>query len=148
MKIEIDQSIRIEEPGDTYLAFANGKCFTICIPFPVKQACFTMLYDRRKTRRQAKLLLFAACLYILLKPYLSSISTIVIDNEYDGHGFDIRGFLYEYIRRDGYNFPIKHISIASIGKKSRAHEYAWGAQAGKKAIDKRISFEELHEVLA
>jgi hypothetical protein len=95
--VEVDQSNMIEEPGDTYLAFSDGISWTIKVPFKVKQAGFEALRARRKTKKVAKLMLFAACVSLLIEDHLGQLQRITIDNEYAGRGDDVKAFLLRYI---------------------------------------------------
>lgn len=148
MKMEIDQSIKIEDSGDTYLAFSNGTSYSICIPFAVKQRGLQALRERGKSRKQSMLLLFAACLFLLVKDHITRIDLLIIDNEYDGHQDDIRSFLYEYLRRMNLSIQIETIIIAEITKKSRAHRVVWSVYRKITPYNKLIGERELLAVIA
>jgi hypothetical protein len=47
-RVEVDQSIKIEDTGATVLAFANGLNFAIQIPAKVKLAGLKMLRDQAR----------------------------------------------------------------------------------------------------
>ena len=68
--VEVDQSRKIEQSGPTVLAFSNGISHAIVIPSSVKTQSLRALKDKRKSTKEARILLFATCLYVLLKDYL------------------------------------------------------------------------------
>ena len=96
--IEIDQSGKIEQSGDTFLAFAatDGQSFVIKIPARAKRTAFEVLRQRGKTKRRALLLLFSASLYLLLEDHLDELQQIVIDNEYIGHERHVKASLFRF----------------------------------------------------
>ncbi len=96
-RVEIDQSNKVEDSGDTFLAFSNDIAYTIRVPFRVKRVGIDMLRQRGKSKRTATLMLFAACVFLLVEEHLSEIDTIILDNEYSGREADVRSFLFEYI---------------------------------------------------
>jgi hypothetical protein len=146
--VEVDQSNRVDESGDTYMAFSNGISWAIKVPSRVKQAGLGALRARGKPRRRAEMLLFAACVFLLLEDHLDQLQRIIIDNEYDGHEADIRSFLFEYIKKREPGFEIGRIAVRSIGKKSRAHNLAWSARRGEREVNRILSEAELLAVVA
>lgn len=147
MKIEVDQSNKIEEAGDTFLAFSNSIARAIKIPFAVKQKGLQVLRDRGKPKKRARFLLFAVCVFLLLEGHLNRIQKIVVDNEYDGHQVDVKLFLLEYIRKKIPGFATEKIAVESIGKKSSAHWLALAARKGKKKPDRIVGKQQLLSVL-
>lgn len=146
--VEVDQSNKVEDSGDTFLAFSDGISLAIKVPFRVKQVGFRALAERGKPKKRAKLLLFAACVFLLLEDHLDQLEQVTVDNEYDGREADVRSFLFEYIRKKDPHFRIEDIVIRSIGKGSPAHILAWEAYTGKRAVDKTITQKEILAVLA
>ena len=68
MKIEIDQSVKIEETAhDTVLAFSNGARCAIVIPAAVKRQALAYLQKRGKSRKIAVIMVFVAGLFLLLR---------------------------------------------------------------------------------
>jgi len=124
MVVEVDQSVKIEQSGETVLAFANGQKAAIVIPQRVKRAAFATLIAKGKSRNTATLLLFAACLYLLLKNQLKKMKKIIIDVEYEGKDTDIKAFLLRYIRRTTSDFDEEMIVFRRIGKHSPADQKA------------------------
>ena len=115
--VEVDQSIKIEQSGATVLAFSNGISHAILIPSKIKTAGVTVLQARGKSKQTAQLMLFAACLSLLLKDYLSLVSQIVIDVEYDGKDAEIKATLLRYIWKDAAWFEPERIVFRQVGKK-------------------------------
>lgn len=147
MKVEVDQSTKIEQSGPTILAFANGKTDAILIPSSVKTSAYKALQATGKSPEAARLLLFAACLFLLLAPYINSFTKIVIDREYYGHESNIKSFLVEYLKKAGYRVDKLDIRFNLIGKKSPAHLKAWNV---KQRVDKKyrkVRLSELWEVM-
>jgi hypothetical protein len=140
MKLKVDLSNRLEEAGPTFLAFSNSTAHTIKIPAKVKQAGIAELASRRTPKRQIKPLLWAGCIFLLLKHYLDrlnkEVSQVIIDNEFDGHQVLIKSALLRYIWRYQRHFPEHKIVIRSIGKKSPAHKVAWQARRRKRLLIK------------
>ena len=137
--VEVDQSIKIEDPGDTFLAFSDGISYAIKIPFSVKQKGLQALRSQGKPKKRANLLLFAACVFLLIENHLEQLQRVTVDNEYDGRQDDIKSFLLEYIRRKDPSFESERIEIREIGKKSPADQLARAVRRGKREVDKVIS---------
>ncbi|MEZ4706754.1 MAG: hypothetical protein R3A44_06095 [Caldilineaceae bacterium] len=75
-----------------------------------------------KSPEIAHLLLFAACLFVLLRPYATELRHIIIDREYYGDESNIKSFLIEYFRKAGYRINELEIAFSLVGKKSPAHK--------------------------
>jgi len=147
MPIEVDQSNRIERTNkDTFLALSNDLQWAIVIPAKVKRAAIARLKGHRR-RGTVYARLFAAGLFILLRPHLKTIvkrrEQIVIDTEYIGYEGDIKGMLLRHAHSVGIRLHKDAISFAQVGKSSGAHQAAWQAQRGKRAPDHCVSEEEL-----
>ena len=147
MHIEVDQSVKIEEPGDTVLAFSNGVDFAILVPAAVKKAGERELRRRGVSGPTLTLRLFSAALFLLLKHHLDDVTSVTIDNEYDRHDKDITRMLLERIWRVKPAFPKDRIDIREITKKSPSHKKAWETQRGIIKPNKRIYAREFLEVL-
>jgi len=117
------------------------------VPFRVKKAGLALLRQRGKSKRTATLMLFAACVFLLLEGHLSVIETIVLDNEYDGREADLKAFFVRYLQRRRKTFDMQRMSIRSIGKKSAAHRLVWGAYRGKCQVDRNLAEQELRMLL-
>jgi hypothetical protein len=151
MKVEIDQSNRLDEAGPTFLALANHVVYVIKIPSKVKQLAITLLETKGLSRKQIKPLLWTACLFLLLKNYLNKFvkdpTKIIIDNEYDGYQVAIKRDLLRYIRTQYDEFPAHKIVIKSIGKKSPAHDQAIKAKRKRRSVNKVITERDLLKML-
>ena len=145
--VEVDQCRKIEQSGPTVLAFSNGISHAILIPARVKIAGLGVLRSRGKSAEIAPLLLFAACLYLLLRDHLGELQKVIVDREYEGHEADIRSFMLEYIKREGQSFEPRNITFALVGKKSPADKKARDVRRGKDKVYRRIGLEELLAVV-
>ncbi len=123
-KVEVDQSGRLSQPGPVVLAFSNDISGAAKVKKFVKDDLYRDVINCSKSRIVGELKAFSAILYLLLKPFLDQISHITIDEEYPGHGPDIRGMLLNHMRRDGFDFAKDCIEFACIGKASPAHDLA------------------------
>ncbi len=147
MNVEVDQSRKIEETGDTVLAFSNDICWAILIPAPVKRLGFQMLRAKGKTGKAATIWLFAACVFLVLGDHLHLIKHITIDMEYAGREADIRGILLTLIRRDYPAFAREGIAFARVGKNSPAHAKAWAVRRGQEEANRTITKVDLIRLL-
>lgn len=147
MDIEVDQSRKVEETGDTVLSFSDDITYAIIVPDRVKQAAFRCLRARRKTRKVAIIWLFAACVFLLIRDHLHTIRHVTIDVEYAGKEADIKGILLMLIHRERPSFARDGISLMRIGKKSPAHVRAWAVHRGCEQADRVITEAELLALL-
>lgn len=145
--VEVDQSNKVEDSGDTFLAFSDGISWAIQVPFSVKQAGLQALRSKGKPKARATLMVFAACVFLLLENHLGQMDRVIVDNEYDGQGDDIKAFLLRHIWKRESRFEPWRIEVASIGKGSSAHNRAWSARKGKGAINRTITTQELLELV-
>lgn len=100
--------------GPTYLALSNSTEHVIIIPAKVKREVIAWLKRKRKFKPAVYYQLFAAGLFILLKPYLSTAKRILIDNEYTGHDGEIKAYLLQYIDRFTSHDPHLFLDIIYI----------------------------------
>lgn len=152
MPIEVNQSNKIERTEkDTILALSNDEQRAIIIPAQVKREAIAWLKGRKRSSKMIYLHLFAAGLFILLRPRLADIikrgQQIVIDTEYEGHESKIKGMLLRYAHAAGFQLSKEAVSFAQVGKSSGAHQTAWRVQRGELAPDHRASLNELMELL-
>lgn len=146
MKIEIDQSGRIEETQrDTILAYADGKNYAIKIPARVKRQ---LQNDFRKIGKPKLFTYktFAAGIYLLIKN-LARDCQITIDVEYLGKNQLIKDILIEIYQKNQKKKFNHHLIFRSIGKGSRAHELAISVFRKKKIAHKTISYQELKKLI-
>src|SRR3989344_4762437 len=134
MKIEIDQSGRIEETNrDTVLALSNGVNYSIRIHRRTKRK---LLEDFRKQGKPKlfTIKVFSAGVYFLIKDYINKTDRIVIDIEYDGKSGLIKSMLTEYqSNKDEIN---EKVIFKSIGRKSNAHILAIEVYRRNKRADR------------
>ncbi|MCB8953453.1 MAG: hypothetical protein H6650_15710 [Ardenticatenales bacterium] len=150
--LEIDQSIKMEQTAQsTVLAMADELYRSILIPANVKREAFAYLKSVGKTHDLACYQLFAAGLFILLRPHLSWISKegtyIKVDVEYTGQDAKIKGMVLRFIYRHGYQLAKHQLYFAQIGKSSMAHQVAWQVQRGQREVDQIIDWGEIRGVL-
>jgi hypothetical protein len=150
MDIEVDQSIRIKDAQDTVLAFSNTISRAIVIPAEVKRAAYTYLKTRYRIPKSPELKIFVVGLFLLLREHLSSELYITIDEEWTGEANEasIKGMLLNYIREVVPEFDKRQIRFARIGKKSGAHQKAYGVHRGKETPDYVATEKELLKLLA
>lgn len=128
-KVEVDQSVRVEELSrDTIIAVAN-KEFEYAARFPrrLKRQLYE-LFRLRGMRKKFGPWVFAAAVAQLLKKSNIKVSDVVIDIEYPGYERDILTII-KNILSDMY------VSFTAVGKNSPAHEKAFFALKGKRAIE-------------
>lgn len=99
MKVEIDQSVKIEQINrDTIIAFSNNISFAVVIPAKAKK------HIKQRFRQEGRPYLFyyrtfAAGVTLLVERHLRSIDTLVIDREYPGKEQLIKRMILEMINR-------------------------------------------------
>lgn len=145
--VEVDQSIKIEQSGPTVLAFANGIAAAIIIPSDVKHIALRAITNRGKPRTEAHLYVFAAGVYLLLRDYLSHLSRITIDIEYEGKEGKIKSILLEYIRKHIHDFEPATVIFHRIGRNSPADAKARAVRTGRDQSFKRVTLEEILAIL-
>lgn len=145
--IEVDQSVKIEQSGPTVLALANGSAHAIIIPSDVKHKALHALHAFGKTKDSALIIVFAACLSLLLEQYLTKSVNIVIDVEYQGKNEDVKAALLRFIRKTNPHFDSERVWFAHIGKHSPADRKARQVRAKRDKDYRKISFVELKRVL-
>ena len=145
--VEVDQSIKIEQSGATVLAFANSIAWAVVIPSDVKIAGIRTLIERKRTNLEARLTVFAACLYLLLQDHLEELTRIIIDIEYEGQEENIKAALLRYIRRKAPHFEAEWVIFQRIGKKSPADSKARAMRTGRDPKFRRVTQQELLDVI-
>ena len=95
--VQVDQSIKIEQPGNTVLAFSNGISFAVVVSPDIMHEAIRILRARGKSRDVARVLVFAAGVYLLLADFLDSLDLVVVDTEYVGYDALIKAFLLRHI---------------------------------------------------
>lgn len=148
MKIEVDQSVKIEETArDTVLAFSNGIRRAIVIPAAVKRKALAYLWERGKSRKVAVIIVFAAGLFLLLRDEVKFIDLAIIDREYTGYDALIRNRLLQFFRTAGLRVSPDVFVFGYVGKRSKAHDLAMKVHRDKHIPDCLITLKELLDVL-
>ena len=147
---EVDQSGKIERTNtDTILAFSDGEHYSLRIPARVKLAALAKLKQDRPQAGQMRhiLRIFTAGLYLLIWRYLWAADRIVIDTEYTGHEVIIRERLLYLIRLSNPDYTGEEIVFDQVGKRSPAHDLAWGITRGEHRAQHVVTEQELMELL-
>lgn len=83
-RLEIDQSNRLDESGDTFIAFSNRVSYVIKVSSRTKEAARRRLRQRKISRNRIEPMLWAASVFLLLEDHLKEIEQhageVVIDN--------------------------------------------------------------------
>ena len=119
MKIEIDQSGKIEHTSrPTVVAFSNKESNVLVILAKDKKA--VQKYFRKIGKPKLFIYFtFMVLVYYLIENHLKKYDQIIIDREYPGYEKLISRTLKQWIKDS------IAVTIAQIGKKSRAHDLAW-----------------------
>lgn len=147
MRIEIDQSIKIEETNkNTIIGMANfrNEAFTVIIKGRTKRR---LKEEFRKIGKPNlfKFRAFVAGVVLMIKySGFKDISDVVIDEEYSGKEKILRSMFLEMW--SGYFKKVPNFEIDNIGKKSNAHKISYYTMKGKHKPDKEISFDELRKL--
>ena len=141
MRVEIDQSGRIEETNrDTVLALGNKDIFfSIRIPAKVKRQ-LKEIFRRQGKPRLFAIRTFAAAVVLLLRKSKLGPKIIVIDLEYPGHEQVIKDLIWESFDKE------VEIEFEPIGKNSPAHEKAYFTYTKKLKEDRLIAFQEIAKI--
>lgn len=143
MKVEVDQSTKLEQSGPTIVAYANGKSGAIIIPSTVKHAAFRILSSKGKSKEVSKWLLFAACIFLLLQDQLPKLKQVLIDVEYTGKNSDIKASLLRYIWRVQPKFDEGIIQFGYVGKGSPADVKARNVRLRRDTNYRKVKLKEL-----
>ena len=127
MRIEVDQSGKIEESRNTVIAFSNDEQFTVMMPKQLKNR----LLKNTKPKRQAIYRIFARGVYCCIKDYINKDRQIIIDEEYRKHWSDIKNYLLNDLRKNNPHFNKKLITFRQISDKSKAHRLAYQTYSNK-----------------
>jgi hypothetical protein len=148
MRVEVDQSTKIEQAGPTVLAFANDLTHAVLIPSKVKLVGYRTLVAKGKAREVARLMVFAAGIALLLENYLAQLNRVVIDEAYEGKSGDIKAFLLRYIWRKAPDFDADNIVFRRIGKHPPADQKARKVRLKKDTRYRKITVKDLLRVVA
>ena len=128
-KIEVDQSIRIEElTKDTMLGIANEDvAFITVVPKRTKRVLYEMFRVQGKIKKFAPYVFAAAAGKAIYQVPLRT-SDLIVDIEYPGYEREIIWIIKQMN-------PGIEIYFTAIGRRSPAHYAAYGAYIGKKNVD-------------
>lgn len=144
MRIEIDQSGKIEDYLDTVVAFRNKEQYTVLLQREIKTQILNKYRNKYKDIRYR---LLAILIYHCIKNYLDKVQLIIIDDEYEKRGIDIKKHLLRLIWKDYPNFDKKLIKFSRIGKMSNAHRLAYQTFIGKLAPNKILTKKEVEDLI-
>lgn len=124
MKIEVDQSGRIEMAGDTVIAAADGFVVTVRVRAEVKMTVRDALKQRGVKTRMIMIRMFVGAIVMALRDNLRTIDSLTIDEEYIGYEAEITSLLIDRLRSLDLQLDPHLIPVARVGKKSPAHHAA------------------------
>lgn len=141
--IEIDESSKLEQPGDTIIAFTNDTQRALKITAKVRDECMRTLAGARfsKTIR-----IFTAGIFLLIKDHLKRhrIEHLVIDDEYPKHGPTIKHLLLQLIwQHVDARYPAAWVEVRRIGEKRPADYLAGQTRKGFKKPDQVATADEI-----
>jgi len=142
MHADIDMSGRIEESNRaTAVALANGISFSIFISGAEKRKAIAILKQRYPGRdvNLLHIFVFTVLLYYLLQPHIERLALVTIDLEYPGHDALIKNRVMTLLRNAGLRVHREQFAIGQVGKKSPAHDLAYGVYAKKTEPDRVIT---------
>ena len=122
--IQIDQSGRIEIPGETIIAASNSFTVTVRITSQVQQSVRNKLLSRGVKPRMVMIRMFVAGIFMAIQKNMNNVHSVIIDVEYPGYEDEIKSLLLEKIHAQGHWLSKHNIVIMSVGKKSPAHHAA------------------------
>ncbi|MFQ5811862.1 MAG: hypothetical protein ACE5I2_01510 [Anaerolineae bacterium] len=142
--IEVDQSGRTDVLShDTVLAFSDGIQAAILIPASVKRQCYQRLKATGLRKRRIGIRMFAAGLVLLLRPYVATLESITVDQEYEGWEPTIKEHLLRHLQAERPDLTNRQVVFQRIGKGSRAHSVALATYRGDREPNRRIGVGEL-----
>lgn len=145
MRIEIDQSIKIEQLSrDTIIALSNDIEFAVVIPSKVKRKL------QQEFRKQGKQKLFryrtfiAGVVLLLQYAKFKNVPSVTLDREYAGQERILRSMFFEMWML--YHNEPPHFEIMEIGKRSRAHDVGYRTLKKKRNINKVLTYQEVQKL--
>ncbi len=105
---------------------------------------------KSRSRKIAKLKLFALGTFLLIEDFLSEIDSVVIDREYEDKLSEdrIRSFILEFIWQVRPDFPKTALSFGKIPAGSPPDQLAYAVHKKQRPPDKVASLKDLYRVLA
>lgn len=152
MHIEIDQSIKVEDPGTSIWAYASkDSTYTISMSSKVKRQIFdeVRLSTKSKNRKAARLKLFAIGVYLLIEDDLSRIQSIMIDREYEGQPSEnmIKDYVLRFIRRQRPSFNKRNVYFGHVVPGQGSDRAAYLVHKKKNQPDKVVGLNDIRRVL-
>ena len=145
MKIEIDQSIKIEQTSkDTIIGLSNKKTFTVLIKAKTKRKLQEEFRKRGKPRLFVYRTFIAGVVLLLRYAKIDNLAQIVIDQEYFGNERVLTSMFLEMWSR--YFEIIPEISFGRIGKKSNAHNISYLTMKGEYKANRILDFTEIEKL--
>lgn len=124
MRVEIDQSGKIENTNrPTVLAFSNKECGVLVILAKDKKRIQKYFREIDKPKLFIPIT-FISLVWFLIKNHAEKYSQIIIDREYPGYEKLISRQVKLWVQKTTSRHDLT-VSIAQIGKKSKAHDLAW-----------------------
>jgi|GEM_PF-6240066 len=115
-QIYIDQSIKIEQRGDSKIAAARGK--KSCVVIIDRRLKRMMLkYSRRLTRKRVFLSLFALGAALAVSKLYEKEDKVTLDEEYEGNEVAIEEIFYSVSLKLSKNINKKDIASSKVGKR-------------------------------
>ena len=143
MRLEVDQSRKVEQSGPTVLACSNHECYSLLVTAKVKRQVLQKLRIQGRERRMSVHMVFAALAALLLCEAAQRATHIVLDDEYTGHRGVIKSQLLLYLLKLGTEVETDLIGFDFVGKNSAAHKLALSVYRGEREPDRRVTFDEL-----
>lgn len=145
MKIEIDQSGKIEDTAKpTVLALSNDQKFTLILSALDKKLLQNLFREFFHKKRIFVYQVFSALLFVLITSAKIK-KGVTIDREYPTKESLITRYCLEMCRQK--NIREFTLNFGHVGKSSSAHSLAYKTFKGKLRPNKKISFEEVLELL-
>lgn len=139
--------MKIEQSGDTTLAYSNHEQRVILISAGVKRELLDCLRRRGKEDKAAMLLMFAAGLFLLLRDVVERATLVIIDQEYEGNEGLIKNRLLQMLWADGLDISPNTFTFGKVGRQSQAHQLAITTNRGQRLPDHRVTLPEMLGVL-
>jgi len=131
MRLEVDQSRKIEQSGPTVLAFSDHEHGVLLVPAHVKRRVLRWLRDQGRERRASVHMVFAALVALLLRDVAKRANLVIIDDEYTGHRGMIKFQVLHYLHKLGIEVESEVITFGRVGKRSPAHHLAFSVFRGQ-----------------
>lgn len=139
MSYQIDQSGKVEQTNvDTVICLANGKSTTILVRAKVKRQ-LQEIFRRRGQIRNYVLFTFCSLISIIIKNN-HTVKDIEVDKEYFGREAIIKEIILEMLKKLRSK---PEISFTQIGRKVKAHEFAYKTYTRHQKPNKIAKLDEL-----